>query len=54
MPSIVKIDKIEHKPDSKDINFHTEWKKDWIDIEFENIIFNITKEEKKETADVNN
>lgn len=38
VPSIVKIDEISDKPNSRDIEFHTEWKKDWLAIEFDNII----------------
>ena len=48
MPSIVTIDEINHRPDSKDIDFHTEWKKDWITVVFEQIVQNLTREEKQE------
>jgi len=46
MPTIVQIDEIADTPDSKDINVHTEWKKDWVKIQFENLIESITGEER--------
>ncbi len=33
VPSLVRVDDIEHRPDSHDIKFHTEWKLDWLDVD---------------------
>jgi DNA helicase HerA-like ATPase len=44
VPSIVKIDDIEDKPNSHDIDFHTEWKKDWLNLEFERVIRSMKRE----------
>jgi hypothetical protein len=38
IPSIVKVDDIVDRPDSHDINFHSEWKKDWLDLPVEDIL----------------
>ena len=38
VPSLTKIDDIENKPDSHDIKFHTEWKRDWLDIDMADAI----------------
>jgi DNA helicase HerA-like ATPase len=38
MPSLVKIDKCNPEPSSKDINYLQEWKKKWVNIEFVKII----------------
>ncbi len=38
VPSWVTIDEITDKPDSNDINFHTEWKKNWMEIAFDEVI----------------
>ncbi len=38
MPSLVKIDECSPEPSSKDINYLQEWKKKWVNIEFDNII----------------
>jgi hypothetical protein len=38
LPTILRIGEVEHTPDSHDINVHHEWKKDWLDIEFEKVI----------------
>jgi uncharacterized protein len=38
VPSLVVVDDIEHLPDSHDIPFHTEWQRDWLDIEMEDAL----------------
>lgn len=38
IPTLIKIDAINNKPTSVDINVLTEWKKDWCEIEFNEII----------------
>lgn len=44
IPTIVRIKDLTHKPDSNDIHFRTEWKKDWVGIEFDTLIKKIKKE----------
>lgn len=44
IPTIVRIKDLTDKPDSNDINFRTEWKKDWINIAFEDLIKKLKKE----------
>lgn len=44
IPTIVKIKDLVDKPDSNDINFRTEWKKDWINIAFEDLIKKLKRE----------
>ncbi|GAA4187337.1 hypothetical protein GCM10022252_20670 [Streptosporangium oxazolinicum] len=38
VPSLVKIDDIDRRPDSHDINFHTEWQQDWLDVAVSGIL----------------
>nr|WP_314113918.1 DUF87 domain-containing protein [uncultured Leptotrichia sp.] len=38
MPSAVKIEECSPEPNSKDINYFLEWKKQWNDIDFKNIV----------------
>jgi DNA helicase HerA-like ATPase len=45
IPTIVRIKDLTDKPDSKDILFRTEWKKDWVTITFDEIIKKLKKEE---------
>ena len=45
IPTIAKIDDITEKPNSNDIDFHQEWKKDWYDAQFTQIISNWVKAE---------
>lgn len=45
IPTIVKIKDLEHKPASNDINFQTEWKKDWVKIAFDGLIKRMKKQE---------
>lgn len=45
IPTIVRIKDLTDKPDSKDILFSTEWKKDWVTIVFDELIKKIKKEE---------
>ncbi|MGN6647213.1 MAG: ATP-binding protein [Cytophaga sp.] len=44
IPTIVKIKSLTEKPASSDINFRTEWKKDWTEIVFDELIKKIKKE----------
>lgn len=45
IPTIVRIKDLTDKPDSKDILFRTEWKKDWVTITFDQVIKKLKKEE---------
>jgi DNA helicase HerA-like ATPase len=45
IPTIVRIKDLTDKPDSKDILFRTEWKKDWVTITFNEVIKKLKKEE---------
>jgi hypothetical protein len=45
IPTIVRIKDLTDKPDSKDILFRTEWKKDWVTITFDEVIKKLKKEE---------
>jgi uncharacterized protein len=45
IPTIVKIKELTEKPASNDIDFYTEWKKDWISFAFEGFIKKLLKEE---------
>lgn len=45
IPTIVRIKDLIDKPDSNDIDFRTEWKKDWVDITFESLIKKMKKED---------
>lgn len=38
VPSIVKVNDITDLPDSQDIYFRTEWKKDWLDVEISDVV----------------
>ncbi len=44
IPTIVKIKDLTDKPDSNDIYFRTEWKKDWVSIAFDSLIKKMKKE----------
>lgn len=44
IPTIVKIKELTDKPDSNDINFRTEWKKDWLEFVFEDLVKAMKKE----------
>lgn len=44
IPTIVRIKELTDKPDSNDINFRTEWKKDWVDIIFDDLVKALKKE----------
>ena len=44
IPTIVKIKELTEKPDSNDIAFRTEWKKDWVEIVFDDLIKKMKKE----------
>lgn len=43
VPSIVKIKELTNKPNSHDIEFRTEWKKDWAEFLFTNVISKLIK-----------
>lgn len=38
MPTILKVDDIEDRPDSADVHFHQEWQKDWYDVVFKTLL----------------
>lgn len=38
LPTMMKIDDVDHKPDSRDINFHSEWKEDWLDLAMRDVV----------------
>lgn len=38
IPTVIRVHDIVNKPDSIDIDFHTEWKKDWYSLEFAKIV----------------
>lgn len=44
IPTIVKIKELTDKPASNDIDFRTEWKKDWVDIAFDDLMKKLKKE----------
>jgi hypothetical protein len=44
IPTIVRIKDLIDKPDSNDIAFRSEWKKDWVQITFDALIKKIKKE----------
>lgn len=44
IPTIVRIKELTDKPASNDIDFRTEWKKDWADIVFDDLIKKMKKE----------
>jgi DNA helicase HerA-like ATPase len=44
IPTIVRIRDLVDKPNSNDIEFRTEWKKDWVTIAFEKLIKKMKKE----------
>ncbi|MBK8243618.1 MAG: ATP-binding protein [Saprospiraceae bacterium] len=44
IPTIVRIKDLTDKPDSNDIDFRTEWKKDWSNIAFDDIIKKLKRE----------
>ena len=48
IPTIVRINDLVDKPNSNDIDFRTEWKKDWVKIAFDKLIKRIKKEPSKE------
>ncbi|MEE2039733.1 ATP-binding protein [Nocardiopsis sp. CT-R113] len=38
LPTILKVDQVINRPDSQDINFHTEWKEDWLEVAMDDIV----------------
>jgi hypothetical protein len=43
IPSLVCVDELTDKPNSNDIDFHQEWRKDWLSIEFERVLSQLHK-----------
>ena len=43
IPTLIKIDAIDPKPKSIDINVLTEWQKDWNEFEFKKIVNDLQK-----------
>ena len=38
LPSLIKVADIKELPDSHDIDFHSEWKKDWLELSMKDIV----------------
>lgn len=38
LPTILRVGDLSNKPDSADILFHTEWKRDWFEAQFANVV----------------
>ncbi|QXJ20624.1 ATP-binding protein [Actinomadura graeca] len=38
IPSLIRVDELDQRPDSRDINFHTEWKMDWLNVAVKTIV----------------
>jgi DNA helicase HerA-like ATPase len=38
VPSLLRVDDITDKPDSHDINFHSEWQQDWLDVAMAEVV----------------
>ena len=47
MPSLVNIGRCSPEPSSNDILYLQEWKKKWLDVEFDNIINNWTQSDQE-------
>jgi hypothetical protein len=43
LPTIMRVGDLTNKPDSEDIHFHTEWKKDWFEAEFASVVKRMSK-----------
>lgn len=43
LPTILRVGDLSNKPDSADIPFHTEWKKDWFEAQFANVVKKMAK-----------
>lgn len=43
VPALVRVDHIEHTPDSRDIKFQQEWRRDWIDMPFARVMDGMRK-----------
>jgi hypothetical protein len=43
LPTILRVGDLVNKPDSADILFHTEWKRDWFDAQFANVVKKMAK-----------
>jgi hypothetical protein len=44
VPSVVVVDEIQDRPNSRDVAFHTEWKKDWLDLGFGAVVRRIRRD----------
>jgi DNA helicase HerA-like ATPase len=38
IPAVIKVDSIDHKPDSRDIDILTEWRANWRDLPFGSVL----------------
>ena len=38
LPTIIKVDSIDRKPDSADVRFRQEWQKDWYEVAFKDLL----------------
>jgi DNA helicase HerA-like ATPase len=43
LPTLMRVGDLTNKPDSEDIHFHSEWKKDWLDAQFSKVVAKMTK-----------
>lgn len=43
IPTIIKVKDVTDKPDSRDVRFHTEWKRDWLNMKLEEVVTRISK-----------
>lgn len=43
IPAVVRIKDILDKPDSRDVKVHTEWKRDWLSLQFKEVVERISK-----------
>lgn len=51
IPTLVKIGELTDKPSSTDIDFRSEWKKDWLDVSFSALISKMTKTPNERTEE---
>ena len=43
LPTFLIVDKVDPKPDSEDLPFHQEWRKDWYNAQFSKVVERMTK-----------
>jgi energy-coupling factor transporter ATP-binding protein EcfA2 len=43
VPTLLKVGEPQHKPDSADIQFQLEWKKDWLGLDFDSVLKRLRK-----------